>query len=84
MGMPLRRSTPRRTRATKHASVTTTERHYCHIRPDLFSPTDVLNLEVDMARPEGAVIDLAAHRDGVGAVGYVSGTDENGRAKTGA
>ena len=47
-----------------HASVTTTERHYCHIRPDLFNPTDVLNLDLDMSRPEAAVIDLVARRGG--------------------
>jgi hypothetical protein len=44
-----------------HASVTTTERYYCALRPDIFSAADIGRLDVDLSRPKGAVIDLATH-----------------------
>ena len=45
-----------------HSTVKVTERHG-HLRADPFRPSDLLTLTVDLARPTGAVIDLAAHRD---------------------
>jgi len=44
-----------------HSSVTTTER-YAHLRTDLFRPSDLQAISVDLSRPAGAVLDLAAHR----------------------
>jgi integrase len=45
-----------------HSTVKVTER-YGHLRADLFQPSDLLTLTVDLTRPTGAVIDIAAHRD---------------------
>jgi integrase len=45
-----------------HSSVVVTER-YGHLRPDLFRPTDLLQLSVDLSRPGGELVDLAAARD---------------------
>jgi hypothetical protein len=44
-----------------HSTVKVTER-YAHLRADLFQPSDLLTLTVDLTRPTGALIDLAAHR----------------------
>jgi hypothetical protein len=38
-----------------------TER-YGHLRADLFKPADLLRLTVDLSRPGGEVIDLAARQ----------------------
>ncbi|HXJ18995.1 MAG TPA: site-specific integrase [Polyangia bacterium] len=46
-----------------HASVTTTER-YAHLRPNYLRPEDLPALGVDLSREGGAVLDMAAHRDG--------------------
>jgi integrase len=45
-----------------HASVTTTER-YAHLRQDLFRESDLRAVSVDLSRPGGRVVQLAAHRD---------------------
>ena len=45
-----------------HASVTTTER-YAHLRTDLFRESDLRAVSVDLSRPGGRVVQLAAHRD---------------------
>lgn len=44
-----------------HSSVQVTER-YGHLRPDLIRPADLLKLTVDLSRPGGDVVDMAAHR----------------------
>jgi hypothetical protein len=68
-----------------HSTVKVTER-YGHPRTDLFQPSDLLTLTVDLTRPTGAVIDLAAHRDsapaGHAAVTLPEGAGEQGRVTT--
>lgn len=44
-----------------HSSVQVTER-YGHLRPDLIRPADLLKLDVDLSRPRGEVVQMAAHR----------------------
>jgi integrase len=46
-----------------HASVTTTER-YAHLAPEHLRPSDLPALTVELSRDGGAVVDLAAHREG--------------------
>jgi hypothetical protein len=46
-----------------HASVTTTER-YAHLAPEHLRPADLPALDVELSRAGGAVVDLAAHREG--------------------
>jgi hypothetical protein len=42
-----------------HASVTITERHYVHLRPDSYAEADLTGFALDLARPTGAVVALA-------------------------
>jgi hypothetical protein len=44
-----------------HSSVQVTER-YGQLRPDLIRPADLLKLDVDLSRPRGEVVQMAAHR----------------------
>jgi hypothetical protein len=41
--------------------VQVTER-YGQLRPDLIRPADLLKLDVDLSRPRGEVVQMAAHR----------------------
>jgi len=43
--------------------VTTTER-YAHLAPEHLRPADLPALTVELSRAGGAVVDLAAHREG--------------------
>jgi integrase len=52
-----------------HASVTTTERSYSRMRPDMIRPAELAALDVDLARAGGAVIDMGAHRAQPGQLG---------------
>lgn len=58
-----------------HSSVLVTER-YGHLRADLFKPSVLLQLSVDMSRAGGEVIDLAARRDDESAGGNAVATPE--------
>jgi integrase len=52
-----------------HASVTTTERRYSRMRPDMIRPSELAALDVDLSRTGGVVIDITARRAAVGPVG---------------
>ena len=41
-----------------HASVTTTETHYCHLRADLFAEKAFEAVTVDLSPPKGDVVSL--------------------------
>ncbi len=45
-----------------HASVTTTEASYSRMRPEMVRPSELSALDVDLSRPGGEVLDMAAHR----------------------
>jgi hypothetical protein len=46
-----------------------TTQGYAHLRPDMFRAFDLPALPVDLSRGGGAVIDMAAHREGASGVG---------------
>lgn len=52
-----------------HADITTTQR-YAHLRTDLFREADLRAVTVDLSRPGGEVVDLAAHRTDPGMIGH--------------
>jgi integrase len=58
-----------------HSSVVVTER-YAHLRPDLFKAEDLLKLTVNLSREGGEVVDLAAHRQVIGAPGHAVAMDD--------
>jgi integrase len=58
-----------------HSSVQVTER-YGHLRADLFKAADLLKVTLDLSRPGGEVIDLAARRASTGPVDHVLATGE--------
>jgi hypothetical protein len=62
--------------------VTTTEASYSRMRPEMIRPAELSALDIDLTRPVGKLIDMAAHRSVRG--GTAVGPAEHAGARGGA